>query len=109
VETQAFGEATLGDVLRKVAELDGWYLACLTGTPPVPLPDDPAQAIAAADRHFRRHAAASYDAFRDLVATADGEEWTFAKMIRRRTGHFREHVPEFERQLPLSAPDGIGE
>lgn len=64
VETQAFGEVTLGDLLRMVAELDGWYLGCLTRTPPIPLPDDPARAITAADRHFRRHLAASYDAFR---------------------------------------------
>lgn len=27
-------------------------------------------------------------------------------MIRRRTGHFREHVPEFERRW-LSAADGV--
>lgn len=98
VATQAFGDLTLGALLVQVAELDNWYLTCLTGVSGIALPADPPQAIVSADRHFRTQALRLSDAFHDVVEIADGEAWTFAKMIRRRTGHFREHFPEFERQ-----------
>lgn len=94
VHTQAFGGLPLHDLLTKVAELDSWYLACLTGVPGIPLPADPTEAIVAADQHFRWHATRRYDDVRNLVAVAGDEAWTFAKVIRRRTGHFREHFPE---------------
>jgi hypothetical protein len=34
------------------------------------------------------------------IVTLDGEDWTLAKLLRRRTAHIREHAMELAALLP---------
>jgi len=95
---------TVEGLLQHIAELDLWYIASLFAQKPtLRLPDDPVEALEASAR-------AVADGLRSLsterlqqVVIFEGEAWTPMKLLRRRTGHLREHIPHLQRLSPLDA------
>jgi predicted RNase H-like HicB family nuclease len=85
------------DQLRHLAELDVVYAATLSDRRPaaVELPPDPAEALKTSDRHVAATLRALPASLRSRRFVHDGEEWTAAKVLRRRTGHLFEHYPPF--------------
>ncbi len=80
-------------VLRHVAELDRWYatrVAPASGSPFAALEDELVQSASLLEE--------TIDGIPDSRTretwTIDGEEWSVRKVLRRRTGHLREHLPE---------------
>ena len=92
------------EVLRHVAELDIWYASRLSrdGRLEVDVPADPVAAVRVAGRAFASIVRLMPIEQRGAVFEHDGEEWTLAKALRRRTGHLREHAP----QLAVWIPEG---
>ena len=81
-------------MLRHVAELDRWYATRLrggTGHPSQSLEDEIVQSASffedVVDLVFA-------DGSADISREVDGEEWTLAKILRRRTVHLREHLAD---------------
>jgi len=58
------------------------------------LPDDPIEAVQRAHQAFVAGIRAWWAIWRNRVVERDGEQWTVAKVLRRRTGHLREHVEQ---------------
>lgn len=103
----AVGRATLSEIIdsedadsdtsqssmRHLARLDRWYASRLTGEPVGSAIGDPIDDLIDAAGSFEEAVDAVTE--RDLpeLFTRDGEEWTLAKLLRRRTGHLREHAP----------------
>ncbi|MCX2727966.1 type II toxin-antitoxin system HicB family antitoxin [Thermomicrobium sp. 4228-Ro] len=82
-------------VLRHVAEMDRWYAARLMpDIGALALPDDPREAVRRAHQAFVSGIRAWWAIWRDRVVERDGEQWTVAKVLRRRTGHLREHAEQ---------------
>ena len=92
------------EILRHVAELDIWYASRLSrsGRLEVDVPADPVAAVRVAGRAFASTVRSIPVERRGTVVEHDGEEWTLAKALRRRTGHLREHAP----QLAVWIPEG---
>ena len=84
------------EILHHVAELDVWYASRLNvgGRLEVDLLADPVVAVLVAGRTFASTVRSIPVERRGTVVEHDGEEWTLAKALRRRTGHLREHVPQ---------------
>ncbi len=98
VTTQAFGKLTVPALLREVARLDTWYSSVFAADPEadatVPLSRDPVEALEQADALFQQRLRELAPERHGEVWAAHGELWTLAKIVRRRTGHYREHFPE---------------
>jgi hypothetical protein len=80
-------------ILRHVAELDRWYatrVAPASGSPFQALEDELVQSASLFEETI--DGVPSHRLFD--VWTIDGEEWSIRKVLRRRTGHLREHLPE---------------
>lgn len=80
-------------ILRHVAELDRWYatrIAPASGSPFSAIEDELVQSASLFEETIDGVAAARASE----VWTLDGEEWSVRKVLRRRTGHLREHLPE---------------
>lgn len=84
------------EVLCHVAELDIWYASRLSrdGCLEVDVPADPVAAVRVAGRAFASIVRLMPIERHRAVFEHDGEEWTLAKALRRRTGHLREHAPQ---------------
>ncbi len=83
--------------LRHIAALDLAYIAPLSApagvAPDGALPADPAEALTASNRQVEAVVRGVPAEARARVFTEDGELWTVAKVLRRRTGHLSEHYP----------------
>jgi hypothetical protein len=80
-------------VLRHVAELDRWYatrVAPASGSPFAALEDELVQSASL----FEETIDGIQESRSREVWSIDGEEWSVRKVLRRRTGHLREHLPE---------------
>lgn len=80
-------------VLRHVAEMDRWYamrISEATGMPFMSVEDELVQSASL----FEETIDLALDSDRPLFWTIDGEQWSVAKVLRRRTGHLREHLPQ---------------
>jgi hypothetical protein len=87
------GRSASERVLRHVAELDRWYatrIAPASGSPFSALEDELVQSASLFEETIDGVPTAR---FRE-VWTIEGEEWSVRKVLRRRTGHLREHLPE---------------
>jgi hypothetical protein len=101
---RSVGDAEFEPALRHVAHMDRWYAGRLSGDPQATALADPTDDLVDAAGTFE-------DAVDDFAANGsselfvrDGEEWTLAKALRRRTGHVREHTPAIS--LPNDGLDG---
>jgi hypothetical protein len=93
-------DAGFESTLRHVAQMDRWYAGRLSGDPQATALADPIDDLVDAAGTFE-------DAVDDFAANGsselfvrDGEEWTLAKALRRRTGHLREHMPTVSMPKP---------
>jgi hypothetical protein len=90
---------SIADQLRHIAALDLTYVATLsdrqTAGAAIELPDDPAESLRLSNQHVAATLRNLPASLRSRVFLRDGEEWTVAKVIRRRTGHLFEHYPAF--------------
>lgn len=92
-ETRRRGSATDPDgVLRHLADRDRWYASRLSGAAPALASGDPVDALIAAASEFEDAVDAFVLTQMPELLVRDGEEWTLAKILRRRTGHLREHI-----------------
>jgi hypothetical protein len=91
-------DRSLSDQLRHLAELDLAYVANLSDGQPttIVLPADPAEALRTSNRHVEKTLRTLPVSLRSQLFVRDGEEWTAAKVVRRRTGHLFEHYPAFQ-------------
>ncbi|MCM8748200.1 type II toxin-antitoxin system HicB family antitoxin [Thermomicrobiaceae bacterium CFH 74404] len=91
------------EMLHHVAELDVWYASRLSadGRLEVDLPADPVVAVLVAGRTFASTVRSIPVEQRGTVVEHDGEEWTLAKALRRRTGHLREHALQLAAWISL--------
>ena len=90
---------TLTGVIRHVAEMDRYYLDSVGRGGLPPLPDDPGEAVRTTFREVTDLIDSSFITENRRTTDASGEEWTPMKLLRRRTGHVREHYPEIEQLL----------
>ena len=92
-------DKSISDQLGHLAELDLAYAANLSdgqATTTVLLPADPAEALRTSNRHVEATLRTVPVSLRSHLFVRDGEEWTVAKVVRRRTGHLFEHYPSFQ-------------
>ncbi|MCX7622791.1 MAG: type II toxin-antitoxin system HicB family antitoxin [Thermomicrobium sp.] len=81
------------EILQHVAERDRWYAARLApDAGALALPVDPIEALERAAQTFVSVVRAWWAIWKQTVVERDGERWTVAKVLRRRTGHLREHA-----------------
>jgi hypothetical protein len=90
---------TAGDsrLLQRIAQRDAWFGSRLSGSQPALVIVESADPI-----DLLVHAAGSFEDEVDQFVLAskadlflrDGEEWTLAKVLRRRTGHLRHHLSQ---------------
>lgn len=82
-------------VLSHLAEFDLWYASRLrVDTTPTPSVADPVETLIAAASDVEEAVDRRVELGLDGVWEIDGERWSLAKVLRRRTGHLREHLPE---------------
>ena len=85
----------LEKVLAHLTELEGWYTSRLGVTlPPVGAGGEPIDALVAAASGFEEAVDAHVEGDAPAVWEVVSEEWSLAKVLRRRTAHLREHLPE---------------
>jgi predicted RNase H-like HicB family nuclease len=92
-------DKSIADQLRHLAELDVTYAAALSDqqtTTTIALPTDPAEALRVSQQHVEATLRTIPASLRSRRFVRDAEEWTVAKVIRRRTGHLFEHYPAFQ-------------
>lgn len=92
-DAEGSGRSEAERVLRHVAELDRWYatrIAPASGSPFAALEDELVQSASLFEETVDGAGAGRMAA----IWVIDGEEWTIRKVLRRRTGHLREHLPE---------------
>jgi hypothetical protein len=80
-------------ILRHVAGMDRWYatrMLAANGTAFTSIEDELVQSASL----FEETIDLVQSGRRVELWTVDGEDWTLAKVLRRRTGHLREHLPE---------------
>ena len=89
----ATGGWSIAEHLRHIAEAEAYYADTLVESPLDGLPHDPIQAMHVSAEHADAilRTLSGDDHLR--VARRDGEEWTTTKVLRRMTGHLREHYP----------------
>ena len=82
-------------VLAHLTELDVWYASRLgMATPPIGAGGEPIDALVATASAFEEAVDTHAERSTAVVWEVDGEAWSLAKALRRRTGHLREHLPE---------------
>jgi hypothetical protein len=88
-------------VIRHICVLDIWHSTRLGGPDPAlhPIADAIDAMVAAAGMFEDRVDEVNESGERGIVAL-DGEDWTLAKLLRRRTAHIREHAMELADLLP---------
>lgn len=85
---RAAGEHTL----RHIAEMDRWYatrIAPTQGRPFAQIEDELVQSASLFEETIDGFSATD----QATVWVLDGESWSIRKVLRRRTGHLREHLP----------------
>ena len=92
------GEAGMRDarrVLTHLAEMDLWYASRLrVDMSSSPAVADPVEVLISAASVVEEAVDHRVELGPDGVWEIDGERWSLAKVLRRRTGHLREHLPE---------------
>lgn len=89
------GMAEARRILTHLAELDRWYASRLDAdTTPSPAGADPIETLVQAASDFEEAVDRRVELGAGGVREIDGERWSLAKVLRRRTGHLREHLPE---------------
>jgi len=88
-------------IVRHICVLDIWYSTRLGGPDPVlsPIADSIDAMVAAAGMFEDRIDEIRLTGETGIVVT-DLEEWTLAKLLRRRTAHIREHTLELASRTP---------
>ncbi|MCM8746319.1 type II toxin-antitoxin system HicB family antitoxin [Thermomicrobium sp. CFH 73360] len=82
-------------IVRHVAEFDRWYAARLApDAGALALPEDPLLALRQAAQAFVSVTRAWWAVWGSRVVERDGEQWTVAKVLRRRTSHLCKHAIE---------------
>jgi predicted RNase H-like HicB family nuclease len=84
---------TMKQHLRHVASTEVFYVDQLAGDSGIVLPDDPVHALQASGRHAEAVLTGLDASDLSMLATSRDEEWTPGKVLRRMTGHLREHYP----------------
>ena len=92
-QASAPGTWSMAEHLLHVAEMERFYLNCLPWGPDALLPADPVRALQSSAQLADSTLHAVRDEQRDAVYPSNGEQWTLAKVLRRMTGHLREHLP----------------
>ena len=88
-------------VVRHICVLDIWYSTRLGGDDPALRPiADPVDAMIAVAGMFEERIDELNETGNAGSNIVDGEEWTLAKLLRRRTAHLREHGMELAALLP---------
>ena len=86
---------SLAEHLQHLYETEAWYISRLEEQPndDVPVPTDLTLAFFDKAMDYELLLRALIPEQRRRVFIHDGEEWTAAKVLRRMTGHLREHYP----------------
>jgi hypothetical protein len=84
--------SALGAALREVAARDRWHASRIGLTEIGRPPPEPIEDLVAAASTFEEAADSAIASSGPELAVVDGEEWTLAKALRRRTGHLRQTV-----------------
>lgn len=97
-------EWSAAEIVRHIAEMDVWYSTRLSlrvtqDFNAVELPADPIAALHFASTLVEERLQQIYDPHRSLKYDADEEDWSLAKVMRRRTAHLREHYPQLLRAV----------
>ncbi len=83
------------EILRHVADRDLWYAARLMpDVGALTLSADPYVRVQSAHRAFTSGIRAWWALWKNRVVDRDGERWTVAKVVRRRTAHLLEHLEQ---------------
>ncbi len=83
------------EIVRHVAEFDRWYAARLApDAGALALPEDPLLALRQAAQAFVSVVRAWWAVWGNRRVEREGEQWTVGKVLRRRTGHLREHTEQ---------------
>jgi predicted RNase H-like HicB family nuclease len=85
-------------ILRHIAELDRWYATRIADAHGSAFPSIEDELIHSASL-FEETIDAVLDRPEPVSWERDGERWSVAKVLRRRTGHLREHLPEIMAHL----------
>jgi hypothetical protein len=84
---------TMRQHLQHTASTEVFYVDRLDGESGIVLPDDPVKALQTSGRHADALLRGWDAASRSILVDRGGEEWTAGKVLRRMTGHLREHLP----------------
>jgi len=88
-------------IVRHICVLDIWHSTRLGGPDPALHPiADAVDAMIAAAGMFENRIDEINESGEHGIVVLDGEEWTLAKLLRRRTAHIREHAMELAALLP---------
>ncbi len=93
-ETVGIGTARL--TLQHVASLDRWYASRLGVVSLDLVQPDPIDDLVSAAGTFEDAVDSLAESDLPDLIVIDGEDWTLAKALRRRTAHLREHLPELQ-------------
>jgi hypothetical protein len=89
------GTAEARLVLTHLAEMEHWYAGRLqVDTTPSTAVVDPIETLVQAASDVEEAVDRRVELGPVGVWEVDGERWSLAKVLRRRTGHLREHLPE---------------
>ena len=89
------GMADARRVLTHLTEQDLWYASRLrVDVRPTAVVADPVEVLISAASAVEEAVDRRVELGPDGVREVDGERWSLAKVLRRRTGHLREHLPE---------------
>ena len=78
----------------QIAQQDDWYASRLGAAQLTAFATDPLDTLVQAAGRFEDEVDAYVSSAKPELWRIDGEEWTLAKLLRRRTAHLREHLPE---------------
>ena len=111
LESVGKADAEMKRIVLHICVLDIWYSTRLGGPDPAlrPVADALAAMIQAGGLFEVRIDERVVSGFDDPgdVTTIDGEDWTVAKLLRRRTAHIREHSIELAALLPEESDEVI--
>lgn len=82
--------------LQHIASLDRWYASRLGLVSLDLVQPDPIDDLVSAAGTFEDAVDSLAESDLPDLIVIDGEEWTLAKALRRRTAHLREHLPELQ-------------
>jgi len=84
---------TMTQHLQHIASTEVFYIDRLAGDSAIVLPADPVRALQSSGRHVEAVLRGLDSGGRSMLVERNGEEWTAGKVLRRMTGHLREHFP----------------